>query len=214
MMTKKVGASQKLLLAAEAELIANHGHMEMSAVAKRAGVSVGLAYHHFGSKTGLVAAVVDRFYGPLREISFGNTISLDLEWRVREKTRTAAMIDYFYAHPLAPLISGRLAREPEVLDIERAHSEALLEAGARNIAQGQKQGVVDKALDPAVTVAMLMGGIRLAIDQAILMEQRPSRDLLLDQLWRLTASALQLANSDSIEVHTDTGDRHASNGNR
>lgn len=203
-MAKPSATAKRLAEAAEAELIANDGHMEMSLVAKRAKVSVGLAYHHFGSKTGLVAAVVDRFYAPLREIALGDTIPLELEWRAREKARVAATIDHFYRHPLAPLIAGRLAREPEVLDIEQAHMSSLLEHGARNIAQGQKQGVVDPHLDPAVTVAMLMGGLRLVVDRAVLSANRPPPALLLEHLWQLTQGALQLDRNHQTQT---TGER-------
>lgn len=195
----KTPTPQKLIQAAEDELIAQNGHLEMSLVAKRAGVSVGLAYHHFGSKTGLIAAVVDRFYDPVRDIALGSAIPLDLAWMDREKARTEALIDYFYGHPLSPLIAGRLAREPEVLDIERAHMEALVEAGARNIAQGQKQGLIPDTLDPDTTVAVLMGGLRLAIDRAVLADTRPSKDALLDQIWALTTGALRLENTANIE---------------
>ena len=195
---KPIGTPQRLLDAAEAELIANHGQLEMAAVAKRAKASVGLAYHHFGSKTGLVAAVIDRFYGPIREIALGDLIPKNMDWRDREKSRVAALIDYFYTHPLSPLIAGRLARQPEVSDIEQAHMEALLELGAKNIAQGQRQGVVDPGLDPETTVAMLMGGLRLAIDQAVISDQRPDEAGLLEQLWRFTIGALRLD-----AVHTE-----------
>ena len=44
--------------------------------------------------------------------------------------------------------SGLLGREPQVLDVENAHMKELLEAGARNIAQGQSCGVVDPKLNP------------------------------------------------------------------
>lgn len=189
---KKIGTAQRLLDAAEAELIANDGHMEMSAVAKRAGASVGLAYHHFGSKAGMMAAVVDRFYGPIRDIALGGHIPLDMEWRAREKARFSALIDYFYDHPLAALIAGRLAREPEVLDIERAHVDALLEVGARNIAQGQALGVVRADLLPDATVAFLMGGVHLAIGGAVLAEKRPAKSELLEQIWLLCSGALKL----------------------
>ncbi|MDV2079912.1 TetR/AcrR family transcriptional regulator [Marinobacter xestospongiae] len=192
MVVKKISTYQRLITAAQRELIANNGHMEISAVAKRAEVSAGLTYHHFGSKTGLVAAVVDQFYEPLREIALGDGIPVDLEWRERERTRTKAIIEYFYSHPLSPLIAGRLAREPEVLDIERAHMEALLVEGARNIAQGQKLGLISPDLNPNIVVAMLMGGLRLAIDQAVLAEERPSSSDLLAQVWRLTSHALDL----------------------
>lgn len=199
-MPRKVSAGERLVRAAEAELIANHGHLEMSAVAKRASASVGLAYHHFGSKTGLVAAVVERFYEPIREIAFGDKIPLNLEWGEREKARAKALIDHFYDHPLAPLIAGRLAREPEVLDIERAHMDALLDAGARNISQGQKLGVVHPDLAPEATVAMLMGGLRLAIDRAILAEKRPAREALLAQIWQLCQGALHLRQPSSADA--------------
>ena len=195
----RIGSDVRLLKAAEEELIENNGHIEMLAVARRAGVSVGLAYHHFGSKTGLISAVVDRFYGPLREIALGDAIPVDLEWRKREQARIKAMIDYFYDHPLAPLIAGRLARESEVLDIERAHMDALLEMGARNIAQGQKQGVVHPDLDPDTTVAMLMGGVRLVIDRAVLSKSRPQREDLQQQLWLLTRGALQTERAFPIQ---------------
>lgn len=207
-MVDKIGTSQRLLDAAEKELIENVGHLEMAAVAKRAKASVGLAYHHFGSKAGLVAAVIDRFYGPVREIALGSTIPVDLEWGAREKARVAALIDYFYGHPLAPLIAGRLAREPEVLDIEKAHMDALLEEGARNIAQGQRLGVVHPDLSPQTTVAVLMGGLRLAIDQANLSEARPNPSALLEQIWSLSSSALQLKQRDT---NTQSGGKHVHN---
>jgi AcrR family transcriptional regulator len=204
MVEKKMATYQRLITAAEQELIANNGHMEISAIAKRANTSAGLTYHHFGSKTGLIAAVVDQFYEPLRALALGDSIPTNIEWREREKTRTKAIIDYFYNHPLAPLIAGRLAREPEVLDIERAHMEALLEAGARNIAQGQKLGIISPDLNPNTTVAMLMGGLRLAIDQAILAKERPSNVELFEQLWNLTSNTLQLSPLSSGETSKKT----------
>ena len=194
-MLDKVPSSEKLLQAAEDELIASNGQMEMSAVAQRAGLSVGLAYHHFGSKAGLIAAVVDRFYEPLRAISLGTAIPLELAWEAREQARTEAMVDYYFDHPLAPLIAGRLAREPEVLDIERTHLEALLALGAKNIRQGQKQGVVDATLQPAVTVSLLMGGLRLALDQAVLAETRPPRPETKQQIWQFIRHALRLSDN-------------------
>ena len=186
----KPSTSLKLLDAAEAELIACHGHMEMSAVARRAGLSVGLAYHHFGSKAGLMAGVIDRFYGPIREIALGETIPLDLPWLERERARAEALLNYFYDHPLAPLVAGRLAREPEVLDIERAHMDTGLTVGARNIRQGQALGVVSVALVPEVVVAFLMGGMRLVIEDAVRQDNRPPKDQLLDQIWQLARAAL------------------------
>jgi len=195
----KIGSDVRLVRAAEAELIANGGHMEMLAVAKRAGVSVGLAYHHFGSKTGLLAAVVDRFYAPLREISFGDRIPVDQDWASRERTRTGAFIEYFYDHPFAPLIAGRLGREPEVRDTETAHMNALLEEGARNLAQGQRQGAVAPDIVPELVIGLLMGGLRQAIDTAVLAESRPEKQVLLDQIWSFFERGMGLRDQHNVE---------------
>ena len=200
----KIGSDVRLLRAAQEELIENGGHMEMLAVAKRAGVSVGLAYHHFGSKTGLRVAVVDAFYAPLREILFGDGIPVDQDWITREKARTAAFIDHFYDHPFAPLIAGRLGREPEVCDIETAHMDALLAEGARNLAQGQRQGVVSADIVPELVIGLLMGGLRQAIDTAVLADQRPDRKLLLEQVWSFFGQGMGLQQNK-----TKQGGQHA-----
>ncbi|MEM7613312.1 MAG: TetR/AcrR family transcriptional regulator [Pseudomonadota bacterium] len=184
----------RLLRAAEEELIQNNGHLEMLAVAKRAGLSTGLAYRYFGSKAGLVAAVVDSFYQPIRGIALGSSIPVDQPWALRERERVKALIDYYYGHPLARLIAGRLAREPQVLDVENAHMQELIKMGARNIAQGQSLGAVDPQLNPKIAVALLMGGLNQAINSAITARKRPSKRTLLENIWRLTQSALQLQN--------------------
>lgn len=201
----KIGSDVRLVRAAEAELIESNGHMEMLAVAKRAGVSVGLAYHHFGSKAGLLAAVVDHFYAPLRDISFGKAIPLDQDWSAREKARTRAFIDYFYAHPFAPLVAGRLGREPEVRDVEAAHMNALLAEGAKNLAQGQRQGVVSNDVVPEVVIGLLMGGLRQAIDSAILAKTRPPKTVLLEQIWTFFERGMGLNTS---ETERDGGREH------
>ncbi|RKQ68859.1 TetR family transcriptional regulator [Litorimonas taeanensis] len=188
---EKITTAERILDAAEKELIVNGGFLEMASVASRANVSVGLAYHHFGSKTGMIAATIDRFYGPIRNIALGDVIPVDTEWLEREKSRAKTLIDYYYQHPLAPLVAGRLAREPEILDIEKAHLDALLQLGERNIIQGQKLGIVDADLSPTTTVALLMGGLRLAIYRALQMEHRPKKNELLEQIWLFTENALQ-----------------------
>ncbi len=71
-MATTIGTRERLIRAAQEELIQSHGHLEMQAVAKRAQVSVGLAYHHFGSKAGLIAAVVEEFYSRLDDVAFND----------------------------------------------------------------------------------------------------------------------------------------------
>ena len=48
------------------ELVRGNGVLELSALTRRAQLSTGALYHHFGSKSGLLAAVYDDFYHGLR----------------------------------------------------------------------------------------------------------------------------------------------------
>ncbi|NOJ39697.1 helix-turn-helix transcriptional regulator [Bradyrhizobium sp. WSM 1791] len=87
-MTTTIGTRERLLRAAEKELIRSHGHLEMQAVAKRAQVSVGLAYHRFGSKAGLIAAVVEAFYSRLDEVAFEGFKSHAEGWAERKEANS------------------------------------------------------------------------------------------------------------------------------
>ena len=78
MTAARIGTPERLVRAAQEELIQSQGLLEMQAVAKRAKVSVGLAYHHFGSKAGLIAAVVEAFYHRLEEAAFVGDDVIDL----------------------------------------------------------------------------------------------------------------------------------------
>ena len=134
-MAATIKTRERLVRAAQEELIHSHGHLEMQAVAKRARVSVGLAYHHFGSKAGLIAAVVEEFYSRLDEEVFNDACLPRESWADRERRRIAAYIAFHYDHPFAPLVIGALSRAPEVLDVERAFTNRQL-AGRRTHDRG------------------------------------------------------------------------------
>ena len=189
-MPASIGTTERLIRAAEAELIANNGHLEMLAVAKRAGCAVGSAYHHFGSKAGLIAATVDSFYGPLEEIVMGGAIPRDLPWAERERRRIELIVDYYYGHKFAPLMVGRLGREPEVVDIENDRKQRQLAEGERNLRDAQRRGMISPDLDPKVAIGLLLGGIWQALLRALTSDVRPDEDQLVDQIWMFTKGAL------------------------
>src|SRR6185503_15003392 len=109
-MATTITTRERLIRAAQEELIRSHGHLEMQAVAKRAKVSVGLAYHHFGSKAGLIAAIVEAFYNRLDEEVFNDAGRPSESWADRERRRIASYIAFHYDHPFAPLVIGALSR--------------------------------------------------------------------------------------------------------
>jgi len=192
MATAKIGTPERLIRAAQDELIQGRGLLEMQAVAKRAKASVGLAYHHFGSKAGLIAAVVEAFYDRLEEVAFKPSNLVSSDWAGREKERIAAYIAFHYDHPFAPLVVGALSRAAEVLDVEQAFTRRQLAAGAYNLRAGQRDGVIPADLDPRLTIALMIGGIRQALIGALTKAQRPDRQELTDKIWVFVAGALRL----------------------
>lgn len=189
----RVGTPERLVRAAEEELIQSQGLLEMQAVAKRAKVSVGLAYHHFGSKAGLIAAVVEGFYNRLEDVAFSPSKLAAPDWAGREKERIAAYISFHYDHPFAPLVVGALSRAPEVLDVEQAFTRRQLTAGAYNLRAGQRGGVIPSDLDPRLTIALMIGGIRQALIGALTGSHRPDRAELTEKIWVFVAGALRLS---------------------
>jgi len=192
MNTIRIGTPERLVHAAQEELIQGHGLLEMQAVARRAKVSVGLAYHHFGSKGGLIAAVVEAFYDRLEEVAFNPANLVSSDWAGREKERLAAYISFHYDHPFAPLVVGPLSRAAEVLDVEQAFTKRQLVAGAYNLRAGQRQEVIPAGVDPHLTIALMIGGIRQALIGALVKGQRPDRGALTEKIWVFIAGALRL----------------------
>ena len=192
MATAGFGARDRLLAAAQEELIGGQGHLEMQAVARRAHVSVGLAYHHFGSKAGLIAAVVEEFYGRLDAAAFSGAKRSARNWADRERQRIAAYVAFHYDHPFAPLVIGPLSRAPEVLDVEIAFTGRQLAAGARMLQAAQRDGIVRDDIDPDLTIALMIGGIRQALIGALTSERRPDPTKLTDDIWAFMAAALHL----------------------
>ncbi|KKB76832.1 hypothetical protein VW29_19540 [Devosia limi DSM 17137] len=199
-MTAVGGARARLIAAAQQELIAGKGHLEMQAVAQRAQVSVGLAYHHFGSKAGLIAGVVEAFYHRLDAAAFTGADLPSRSWTDREKGRVAAYLRFHYAHPFAPLVIGPLSRAPEVLEVEAAFTSRQLAAGARMIAAAQRDNVVASPLDPHLLIALMIGGIRQALIGALMREPRPDLERVTDQVWGFMAAALCLTERAGIDL--------------
>lgn len=192
MTATSIGTRERLVRAAEVELIGGHGHLEMQAVARRAQVSVGLAYHHFGSKAGLIAAVVEEFYGRLDEAAFSGARLPSESWADRERARIAAYVAFHYDHPFAPLIIGPLSRAPEVLDVETAFTKRQLAAGARMLEAARRDGIVRDGIDPHLAIALMIGGIRQALIGALTRKRRPDPKKLTNDIWAFMAAALRL----------------------
>ena len=180
-----------LLRAAAEELVDRRGVLEVASVAQRAGVSVGLIYRHFKSKAGLLAAVVGDFH-----VRFDAEV-LDVDpapgagWWERERRRTEMAVAFHYDEPLAPIVLARMARDPEVAAVEARHLRVQVARGTQNVARGQRDGDIPEDIDAGIAAALILGGVRQALIEVLTRRERPPRDVLSDQLWRLVVAAVR-----------------------
>ena len=121
----------RILDAAEA-LFIEHGFAATSvrAIASRACVNLGAAHYHFGSKEGLLGAVVHRRVEPLNQ---GRLEALDAAEASGAVPPVRELVEAFFAPmqgpgvvPIVPRLMGRLYGEPEPISrplIEREFGE-------------------------------------------------------------------------------------------
>jgi AcrR family transcriptional regulator len=161
--------SRTALLAAAAEEFARHGPKgaRIQAIVERAGVNERMIYHHFGSKDGLYAAVLEAQARGLAE-AWRQVIDTAAELAPYEGMRTAlaGFADTFAAHPLMVALTlhealggWRTLPLPTADQVPFPKLRALYE-------HGQRQGVfrADCPFEIAHGVAMsaLVGSVVLA----------------------------------------------------
>ncbi|WP_162558881.1 TetR/AcrR family transcriptional regulator [Sphingorhabdus sp. EL138] len=188
---RKVMRAAKILTAAETILRAGEGDLEMGQVAEKADVSVGLAYHYFGSKSGMLGAIIDAFYDRYNAV-VNQYIDPDINWGVREKDRLMAAVEFLYNDPMAPIILGKMAHTNQVAAVESARHEEMIEMATRNIGSGIKRGDIGSHIDPAIAGAAITGAMRSGIIHAMGMKPRPDPAILTHQIWGLIAGALDI----------------------
>jgi len=173
-------------------MVARRGELEIADVASRAQLSVGLSYHYFGSRGGLIAAVVEDFYDRYdAEVMDINPLPGG-RWRERERKRVEMAVDFHYREPLAPIILARLGGEPEVAAVEARRLSRVVDIGTRNVALGQAEGEIPSNLDPNILVAMMMGGLHAALAQALARDPRPKKSQLAREIWGAIAALARL----------------------
>jgi AcrR family transcriptional regulator len=185
-----VQTRQLLLDAAEAELVARDGVLEVAGVAARAGTTTGALYHHFASKAGLLVATVDAFYDRHHERVIAPDLTGHGGWADRERVRTGLTVAFHYDEPLAPVVLGTLAREPEAAATEAARIAQLVAAAERNLLRAQDAGEVPASVDAGLAGAVIVGGVRQALGQVLARPRRPPREGVADSLWRLVGAAV------------------------
>ncbi|MGV0676432.1 MULTISPECIES: TetR/AcrR family transcriptional regulator [Mycolicibacterium] len=183
---------QQLIDAAREELVLGNGAFELSALTRRAGLSTGALYHHFGSKSGLLAAVYDGFYDGLRHAIADAHLPAG-DWATRERDRTHRFVAYHLADPLAPILLNRTASDPQLTELEAAYIHNLIDNAAANIRHGQKLGELPADLDADGAGAYVIGGLRHGVAQLLRVVPTPAADDATQTLWRFTAAVLGIS---------------------
>jgi AcrR family transcriptional regulator len=183
---------ERLLAAARERAIASGGHFEIASVAEAAGVVPSLVSRYFGSKGGLVGALVDDFFDRFQR----EVLDLDLEahgdWARHERVRLAAGVRFHYGEPFAVVLYGPLAREPEVARRESERTAAVVGRAARSIRKAQRRGELPVGVDPGLAGAAMFGAMRQVMVEVLTRSRRPAPERVIDFLWRQIAASVRI----------------------
>lgn len=188
MSTKGERTRERILRVAETQLLEVAGRLEVPTVARAAEVSVGGLYHHFASKDELLEAVVTAFHDRFdAAVLFAD---LPGDWAARERERIRRAVAFYADEPLAPLLLRRAAHDGVVARVDAARVARVARASAANLEAAQAAGELAADLDPELTGAMLMGGVRAVLARATAEDGAVDREHVADELWRLVAGAV------------------------
>ena len=189
--TRTTATRARMIAAAREALIAGEGDFEMTEFARLAGVSAGLAYHHFGSKDGLIAAVLDDFYdrqlAALREEP-----AVDGSWSERELQRFRTWLAFLYEDPLARIVLGKMGRTVPVAELEARRLDEQIELARHNLEAGQQSGELSESIDASVAATAIIGAMRQSAMRAFSEAKPPDPGPLATQLWDFISGALGL----------------------
>jgi AcrR family transcriptional regulator len=191
--TRKGRATRERLLACARDIaIANDGHIEIAWVAEAAGVVPSLVNRYFGSRAGLVSALLDDFFDRLRV----EVLDLDLDdlgtWVQHERIRLEKGVHFHYTDPVAVIVYTHLSREPEVALTENRHIDSVVKRAAANIRRGQKRGELPSSIDPELAGAAMFGAMQRVMVTALGRTPRPRSDRIVEVLWRQIAAAVEI----------------------
>lgn len=184
-----------MLQAAGAEL-EETGDLQVASVAQRAGVSAGLPFRYFGTRSGMLIAVVEEYFTRLGAAAALREYD-DPRWEQRERRRVRDWVDFLYAEPLSAVVLGGLTGDAEVAAAVAGHLRSLFALGGGNIARAQQTGELPAGRDPELLAAATVGGLHAIVVVALNRDPRPPADVVFDQSWAFVAGALGIAPNPS-----------------
>jgi AcrR family transcriptional regulator len=181
---------ERLLAAARKRAIATGGRLEIADVAEAAGVVPSLVNRYFGSKAGLVNALVDDFFDRFQREVFDLDLDAYGDWAEHERLRLEAGVRFHYREPFAVVLYGPLARDPEVARRESRRVAAIVSRAARSIKKAQRAGELPVGVDPGLAGAAMFGAMRQVMVEALTRPRRPAQERVVEFLWRQIAASV------------------------
>ncbi|MEV1003822.1 TetR/AcrR family transcriptional regulator [Nonomuraea sp. NPDC050202] len=188
-MSERAATTRSRILQAAADELVETGDIEVAAVARRAGLSVGLPYRYFGTRSGLMSALIADFYDRLvTETVLGHFSGRT--WLERWRAQLTRWVDWVYDEPLAPVVLGRMVGDARVAAMEADCARRVIALGAKHVAAGQAEGAVTPGRDPELMSAAVVGGMRSILAVVLDQEPRPERAAVLEEIWQFSTAAL------------------------
>ena len=163
---ERTALSESRILRAAMRLIAKRGYSRttLADIGEAAGYSRGLAGHRFGSKEGLLRALVEHVGGRFVQ----DQVSPALEGRSGVEALTVIVDTYFHEllvreerlHALYVLMGEALGPVPEIRDVFVQLNSGFRDEAKKAIEDGVAAGIVRRDVDPAVEAALFVGMLR------------------------------------------------------
>ena len=173
-------------------------------VAKKAGVSFGTIYKHYGSKERLVFAFVDIWLGKLTERILDHLQGMeDLKEMMRKVMWL--QLDYYEKNPgLGRIIFMTLPMQTWMSD-DTFQQRRMIEAYLNVLRSGQKEGILNPNVRPRVLLDLMLGTVQRTFTMWVFRGCKESlaaqNNILFDLVWRAISNPdrnLGNANPDMI----------------
>jgi len=203
--TKGKATRQRLLAVASEQAIASRGHIELAQIARQAGVVQGVVHRYFGSKSGLISAMVDDYYDRFHKQVLELYLNDAGDWAVHERLRLRMGVQFHYDEPLSAVLHSTFVRDPVVARKEAERIDGVIELTARGFVRGQRRGVLPAHIDPELAGAAMFGAMQAVFAKALNRPRRPSPEQLEAFLWRQVAASVGLDPDDGGESRWQAG---------